>query len=67
MFWDEDDYDFECSSPFAPWNNPMYQDSPFAPWNNPIKRDDPFACWNSVFGTGRYEDEVKEYTGYSSW
>lgn len=52
---------FKDSNPFAPYNNPYHKDDPFAPWNDPMKKDDPFACWNNPFGSGHYEDEVKDY------
>jgi hypothetical protein len=41
---------YKNNDPFAPWNNPMYEDSPFAPHNNPMYKDDPFKPWNEPFG-----------------
>jgi len=36
--------------PFAPWNDPMYEDDPLAPHNDPMRADDPFEPWNKPWG-----------------
>lgn len=37
--------------PFAPWNDPLYENDPFAPHNDTMRKDDPFEPWNQVFGS----------------
>jgi hypothetical protein len=39
------------TDPFAPWNNPMYENDPLAAHNNPMYKDDPFKPWNEPFGS----------------
>lgn len=39
------------TDPFAPWNNPMYENDPFAPHNDPSRKNDPTEPWNSPAGS----------------
>jgi len=38
------------TDPFAPWNNPMYENDPFAAHNG-YDSDNPFKSWNNPFGS----------------